>query len=204
MPCGGQGRCGRCAVIVQDGTGVRRRSTLRLTSDDLDAGYALACQTVVEGDAVVTIPPQEEIERRLVTDKTAIQVTLPFIYDPVQHQPMHLVPVELDPPDMVDQTDDWSRLKRAVATTSDVSDLTADLPTLRRLGTVLREHNWGATAVIEMDTWDRPNGSHRLVDLLRGVEPRRDGIGIEVGAGLGLVACSHGICRRSWRTPRPV
>ena len=68
MPCGGQGRCGRCAVIVEDGAGVRRRSTLRLTSDDLAAGYALACQTVVEGDAVITVPPQEKIERRLVTD----------------------------------------------------------------------------------------------------------------------------------------
>jgi uncharacterized 2Fe-2S/4Fe-4S cluster protein (DUF4445 family) len=166
MPCGGQGRCGRCAVIVQDGTGVRRRSTLRLTSDDLDAGYALACQTVIEGDAVVTIPPQEKIERRLVTDKTATKVTLPFVYDPVQHQPMRLYPVELDPPDIGDQTDDWSRLKRAITTTADVSELTADLPTLRRLGRVLREHNWAATAVVEMDTWDHPDGSHRLVDLL--------------------------------------
>jgi len=166
MPCGGQGRCGRCAVIVQDGTGVRRRSTLRLTSEDLAAGYALACQTVVEGDAVVTIPPQERIERRLVTDKTATKVTLPFMYDPVQHQPMRLFPVELDPPNMVDQTDDWSRLRRVMATTYDVSDLVADLPTLRRLGTVLREHNWTATAVVEMDTWNQPDGSHRLVDLL--------------------------------------
>jgi uncharacterized 2Fe-2S/4Fe-4S cluster protein (DUF4445 family) len=151
---------------VQDGVGVRRRSTLRLTSDDLAAGYALACQTVVEGDAVVTIPPQEKIERRLVTDKTATRVTLPFVYDSVQHQPMRLFPVELDSPDMTDQTDDWSRLKRVMATTYDVSDLTADLPTLRWLGSVLREHNWTATAVVEMDTWDRPGGFHRLVDLL--------------------------------------
>ncbi|NJN43562.1 MAG: 2Fe-2S iron-sulfur cluster binding domain-containing protein, partial [Anaerolineae bacterium] len=29
QPCGGQGRCGRCAVLVQNG-GIRRRSTLRL------------------------------------------------------------------------------------------------------------------------------------------------------------------------------
>jgi len=166
MPCGGQGRCGRCAVIVEDGVGVRRRSTVRLTADDLEAGYALACQTVVEGDAVVTIPPQEKIERRLVTDKTATKVTLPFIYDPVQHQSMRLFEVKLDPPEMADQTDDWSRLKRFVTTSYDVSDLTADLSTLRRLGGILREHGWAATAVVEMDTWDRPDGSHRLVDLL--------------------------------------
>lgn len=191
MPCGGQGRCGRCAVIVQDGAGVRRRSTLRLTSDDLAAGYALACQTVIEGDAVVTIPPQEKIERRLVTDKTADKVTLPFIYDPVRQQPMRLFPLTLDPPSMADQTDDWSRLRRAmvgarlpllarwdpasdnwlhlkeaVDTTREITDLVADLPTLRRLGPALREHNWTVASVVEMETWDHPDGPSRLVDLL--------------------------------------
>ena len=165
MPCGGQGRCGRCAVVVQDGAGVRRRSTVRLTSDDLAAGYALACQSVVEGDAVITIPPQEKIERRLVTDKTAGKVTLPFVYDTIQHQPMRLFSLELDPPDMADQTDDWSRLKRALSTNYDVSDLTADLPTMRRLGQVLREHNWTTTAVVELEIWDH-SSSPRLVDLL--------------------------------------
>ena len=53
-----------------------------------------------------------------------------------------------------------------MTTTYDVSGLSADLPTLRRLGTVLREHSWAATAVVEMDSWDRHNGSPRLVDLL--------------------------------------
>ena len=52
VPCGGQGRCGRCAVIVENGQ-VRRRSTLRLSPADVAQGYALACQTVIEGDARV-------------------------------------------------------------------------------------------------------------------------------------------------------
>ena len=63
QPCGGQGRCGRCAVLVESGT-VRRRSTLRLSSSDVEQGYALACQTVVEGDLRIAIPPQEKIERQ--------------------------------------------------------------------------------------------------------------------------------------------
>ena len=50
---------------------MRRRSTLRLSAEDVAAGYALACQTVVEGDAWVEVPPQETIERRLVTQKAA-------------------------------------------------------------------------------------------------------------------------------------
>ena len=72
QPCGGQGRCGRCAVIVDDArSAVRRRSTIRLSNEDVAAGYALACQTVVEGDAWITVPPQEAIERRLTTQKVA-------------------------------------------------------------------------------------------------------------------------------------
>ena len=170
MPCGGQGRCGRCAVIAQNGLGIRRRSAVRLTPTDLEAGYALACQTVVEGDAVITIPPQEKIERRLVTDKTAVKVTLPFGYDLAQHQAMRLFPLQLDPPSMADQTDDWSRLKRTMATVYGLSNLTADLPTLRGLGAALREHNWTVTAVVELDTWDRPAGPPRLVDLVKAVD----------------------------------
>ena len=73
QPCGGQGRCGRCAVQVTEGT-VRRRSTLRLSPTDVDQGYALACQTVVEGNVAIYVPPQEKIERRLTTDRVVAEV----------------------------------------------------------------------------------------------------------------------------------
>src|SRR5512134_2971650 len=70
QPCGGQGRCGRCTVIVDNARSViRRRSTVRLAPEDIAAGYALACQTVIEGDCWVTVPPQEAIERHLTTQK---------------------------------------------------------------------------------------------------------------------------------------
>ncbi|MEN6393283.1 MAG: 2Fe-2S iron-sulfur cluster binding domain-containing protein, partial [Anaerolineaceae bacterium] len=59
QPCGGQGRCGRCIVQVKSGN-VRRRSELHLTPEDLEEGFVLACQTVVEGDVVLAIPPQEK------------------------------------------------------------------------------------------------------------------------------------------------
>ncbi|MGB9586300.1 MAG: 2Fe-2S iron-sulfur cluster-binding protein, partial [Anaerolineales bacterium] len=41
QPCGGQGRCGRCIVQVLDGQ-VRQRSSLRLSKEDIEAGYTLA------------------------------------------------------------------------------------------------------------------------------------------------------------------
>ena len=114
QPCGGQGRCGRCAVQVTGGS-VRRRSTLRLSPDDVAQGYALACQTVIEGDAAIYVPPQEKIERRLTTDRVVADVTVPPDYEYLQHQTVRRIHLELTPPSMDDQTDDWGRLQTACA-----------------------------------------------------------------------------------------
>jgi uncharacterized 2Fe-2S/4Fe-4S cluster protein (DUF4445 family) len=166
MPCGGQGRCGRCAVIVEEGA-VRRSSTQRLSPDDVAAGYALACQTFVEGDVTVLVPPQEKIERRLREGKRADRVALPFPYD-LHEQPLRKYTVTLEPPSLQDQTDDWSRLQRVLARRYDLQGLQASLSVLRKLGPVLREGEWTVTAVVELDTWDRPDGPPRLVDVLPG------------------------------------
>lgn len=166
MPCGGQGRCGRCAVIVEEGA-VRRLSTGRLSSDDIERGYALACQAAVGGDLVVTVPPQEKIERRLETSKRASKVELPFSYS-VHDQPLRKYVVTLDPPSLQDQTDDWSRLQRELSRRYDLEDIQASLPVLRRLGPALRDGDWTVTVVVELDTWRCREGPPRLIDVLPG------------------------------------
>ena len=72
----------------------------------MDAGFALACQTVIEGDAAILVPEQEKIERRLVTDKTARKVAAPFAYDYTRDQSVRAFFVTLDPPTLDDATDD--------------------------------------------------------------------------------------------------
>jgi uncharacterized 2Fe-2S/4Fe-4S cluster protein (DUF4445 family) len=181
VPCGGQGRCGRCAVIVREGA-VRRRVTLRLSADDLAAGYALACQTVIEGDVTIEIPPQERIERRLTTEKSARRVQVPFDYEWRAHQPIHRYFAPLTPPTLDDQTDDWARLQRELARQHDLRGLTADLPALQKLGTTLRAADWSVTAVVEIDAWDRPDGPPRLIDILPGDQSEQNwGIAIDIG-----------------------
>lgn len=164
MPCGGQGRCGRCAVIVEQGP-VRRLSTGRLSADDVKTGYALACQTTIQGDLVVTIPEQEKIERHLDTSKRAERVELPFPYD-VQDQALRNYVVTIEPPSLQDQTDDWSRLQRELSRRYDLDNVQASLPVLRKLGPALREGDWTVTVVVESDTWQRPDGPPRLIDVL--------------------------------------
>jgi uncharacterized 2Fe-2S/4Fe-4S cluster protein (DUF4445 family) len=168
IPCGGQGRCGRCAVVVEDGDSrVRRRSTMRLSAADTAAGYALACQSVVLGDLAITVPPQEEIARHLVTEKTAVAIQPPAGYN-VADQPLLALFLALNPPDLGDQTDDWSRVQAALSRDYRLQGLTADLSLLRELGATLRAADWEVTAIVETDAWDRPDGPPRLVDLLPG------------------------------------
>lgn len=183
QPCGGQGRCGRCTVLVTSGT-VRRRSTLRLSAEDVAQGYALACQTVVEGDVMVVVPPQEKIERRLTTDRTVAEVTVPPGYDPYRVQTIRRVTLTLNPPSVDDQTDDWSRLQIALRQQAGVGEVHISLPLLRRIGMVLREGEWRVTAILDSQSWDCPGCPARLIDLLPGhVSPDEPlwGVAIDIG-----------------------
>ncbi|MBI3958091.1 MAG: DUF4445 domain-containing protein [Chloroflexi bacterium] len=191
MPCGGQGRCGRCAVLVeQNGAnpGVRRRSSLRLSAADVAQGYALACQSVIEGDGSIVIPPQEKIERRLTSDRTAAAISLPYTYDPGQDQPLRAFFVALSPPTMDDQTDDWARLQRALRQEHGLERVTIGLDGLRKLGRTLRAAEWQVTAIVETDTWDDPDGAARVVDVLAGDRTERLlGAAIDIGTTSNVV-----------------
>ncbi len=176
VPCGGQGRCGRCAVVVQNGH-VRRRSTIRLSAADLQAGYALACQTVVEGDVEVLVPPQEEITRHLTTEKTAAKISVPFEYDWRVHQTVVKYFLQVDPPSLADNTDDLSRLERELSRCCDIRGLYAPLSVLRTLAHTLRDADWRVTVVL-----DRGGVHPRIVDVLPGDQtPSLYGAAVDIG-----------------------
>lgn len=184
QPCGGQGRCGRCAVQVMAGS-VRQRSTLRLSAEDLAQGYALACQSVVEGDVTVRLLPEETLERHLTTDRVAAAVTVPAGYDPLRDQPIRRVALTLTPPSMDDQTDDWSRLQTAVRQQTGIEQLQISLPLLQQIGPVLRAGDWQVTAVIETNPPNlMSNILPRLIALTPGPVPDNTplwGAAIDIG-----------------------
>ena len=162
QPCGGQGRCGRCAIKVSSGN-VRRRSTLRLSEQAIEEGYALACQSVIEGDAEIYIPLQEKIERNLTTDRVAAEVTVPADYDYNTVQTFKRIPLTLNPPSMDDQIDDWSRVQTALRTQANVDKVNVSLNSLRYIGKMLRDCEWKVTAILETDP---SGGPARLANLL--------------------------------------
>ena len=170
QPCGGQGRCGRCAVKVEEGN-VRRRSVLRLSANDIAQGYALACQTVVEGDCRISIPPQEQVKRRLTSEQEMAEIEVPEGYDPARDQTIRRFNLSLDPPSMEDQTDDWSRLEVALRQVLDYGKLTAGLPVIRALGPALREGAWEVTVVVRIEDGEVPGRRVQLLDVQPGHLP---------------------------------
>jgi uncharacterized 2Fe-2S/4Fe-4S cluster protein (DUF4445 family) len=183
QPCGGQGRCGRCALQVTKGD-VRRRSTIRLSKEDLEGGFALACQSVVESDIHIAIPPQEKIERLLTSDRTAVEITVPEGYNAAQDQVIQAIPLSLTPPDMSDQTDDWARLTTGLRQQAGIEQVQASLGMLQRIGAVLRTGDWEVTAILDMHSLESHQEPPRLIELLPGKElipPPLWGAAIDIG-----------------------
>lgn len=179
QPCGGQGRCGRCMVRIVDGA-VRRRSTLHLSEEDIAQGYTLACQSVVETDVQVFVPPQEKIERRLTTDRVLKAVRVPEGYDFSTSQSVRRVNVEIAPPSLDDQTDDWSRLQTALMVQHGLEQVTGSLSFIQRMGRTLRDGDWSVTVIFEQ------KGEHcgHLIDIRPGFSGNHDpvlGCAIDIG-----------------------
>ena len=147
QPCGGQGRCGRCAVQVTQGD-VRKRSTLRLSDEAISQGYALACQSVIEADAAVYIPEQEKIERNLTTDRVVAEISVPDGYDFSLSQNIQRYNLRLAEPSMDDQTDDWSRVQTTLRQQHKLENVTCSLSLLRRLGEALRKGDWQVNVIL--------------------------------------------------------
>jgi uncharacterized 2Fe-2S/4Fe-4S cluster protein (DUF4445 family) len=133
-------------------------------------GYALACQSVIESDVSVSVPPQEKIERLLTSDRTVAEVIVPEGYDFWLDQTIRRVPMTIPPPDMSDQTDDWSRVKTALRQKVELESVEISLSGLQSIGKALRQDDWQVTAILDLRRWDCPDCSPRLIDLRPGLE----------------------------------
>jgi uncharacterized 2Fe-2S/4Fe-4S cluster protein (DUF4445 family) len=168
QPCGGQGRCGQCAVQVTSGN-VRRRSTMRLSAEDVEQGFAIACQTTIEGDLTVIVPPQEKIQQHLTTGQSAADVSVPSGYDHLQDQTVQRIPISLKLPSMEDQTSDWARLKTALLHETGLSEIIVSLSVLQNLPEILREGDWKVTAVMYVEDGIKSGGTGEVIDMIPGL-----------------------------------
>ncbi len=189
LPCGGQGRCGRCRVRVEHGA-ISHRRGVRLTSAEQEEGWALGCQAVIKGDAVIFVPEQEQVGIEFITktvgaERIALAAEFGGEVDPSVRR-AHLT---IEPPSLDDQTTDWDRLLRQLSRQHGIQSVTASLSMLRTLGRDLREADWHVTAVLEMgDPGSDPCAQPRLVDLLPGDQTDLCyGVAIDIGTTSNVI-----------------
>jgi uncharacterized 2Fe-2S/4Fe-4S cluster protein (DUF4445 family) len=152
-PCAGQGRCGRCRVRITDGD-VERRSNAGLATAEIIDGWAVACQTYAgEGPIEVDVPERRKEKVRPHGHAVAEPESLPITCDYIQNPAVKRFALDIDPPSLADQTSDFDRLRRALRQQHGIEELRAELPVVRRLGTVLRHASWKVTTALEMRDW---------------------------------------------------
>jgi uncharacterized 2Fe-2S/4Fe-4S cluster protein (DUF4445 family) len=66
--CGGEGVCGKCRVIIESGT-VQGGISERLSDEDLQKGYRLACQSLVKEDITVRVPVESTVDASVLNVK---------------------------------------------------------------------------------------------------------------------------------------
>jgi uncharacterized 2Fe-2S/4Fe-4S cluster protein (DUF4445 family) len=182
QPCGGQGRCGRCAVKVTKGK-VHRRSTMRLSAEDITGGYALACQSVIDGDASIFVQTEEKADRRLTSDRVTNGLVVPAGYDFHQSQAIRRCNLVLTPPSLEDQTDNWSRLQTALAVHYGLEKVSCSLHVLRQLSQVLQEGNWQICVLVEQASLEEP-ARGRVIEIRAGLSEAADpvwGCAVDIG-----------------------
>ncbi|MHC4179179.1 MAG: ASKHA domain-containing protein, partial [Planctomycetota bacterium] len=138
QPCGGQGKCGKCRLLVSRGACQPSQAELdALSADELRAGFRLACQSSVRGPTFVDVPPTSLPASHQKILARSQQAPL-AVADPVVHKQY----VELPPPDRGDDDPDLLRLEEVIG------PFEVGLELLREIPARLRQTNFRGTAVL--------------------------------------------------------
>ena len=163
--CGGDGYCGKCKVIIDEGQFQSRPTTL-LTPDEIRENVVLACQSKVLSDMTVTVPKSHALDAgQILMDTDAhrfselagkVQAGV-FKFDPLVRK----LCVEMSVPTVHDNTADHERLYLAIRDQIDAPIMQTGFRILQGLSRLLVEANYkvavtigrrgGTTEVIEVE-----------------------------------------------------
>ena len=150
--CGGKGNCGKCKVIIKEGTVESGKSRSFLSAEEAGRGYALACLTRVKSDLLVEIPPESRMQakHKIATGaKTEELQRLMAKAGGCLESRISRVFLELSPPTLDDNIPDFERVRRALDGAGfDASHLHMNYLVLKKLPHVLREGEWKTTVSV--------------------------------------------------------
>jgi uncharacterized 2Fe-2S/4Fe-4S cluster protein (DUF4445 family) len=163
--CGGDGYCGKCKLIIDDGHFQSRPTTL-LTQDEIQNNIVLACQTKILSDMTVTVPKSHALDAGQILMDTDTQRFSAlagdvkegvFKFDPLVRK----ICVEMSPPTVHDHTADHERLYLGIREQIEAPIMQTGFRIMQRLSRTLRRENYrvsvtigrrgGTTEVIEVE-----------------------------------------------------
>lgn len=153
--CGGEGVCGKCRVIIEDGQ-VEGGITEKLSSEDVNKGYRQACLSTVKSDLSVRIPVESAIDASVLNMPPSPRHTArikEIELDELKDKGLFVPPVEkryleLPEPTVHDNLPDVSRLVSFLKARYDEHRLVVELPVIRKISEVLRKDGFKVTATL--------------------------------------------------------
>jgi uncharacterized 2Fe-2S/4Fe-4S cluster protein (DUF4445 family) len=168
--CGGEGVCGKCRVMIEQGT-VEGGISEKLSQEDRDSGYRLACQAIVKGDLVVRVPVESAMDasalRMQMTPRKSAHIRV-MNFDELKEKGLFVPPVEkiflqLPKPTPQDNLPDITRLISYLKLKHDEHRLDVALSVIRKIPDAIREKDFEVTATLMRPVRDA--GKTRLINV---------------------------------------
>jgi uncharacterized 2Fe-2S/4Fe-4S cluster protein (DUF4445 family) len=171
--CGGEGVCGKCRVLIEDGT-VEGGISEKLSGEDQQRGYRLACQAVVKSDLVVRIPVESTIDPSVLILQAVPRRTAhirEMNFEELKEKGLFVAPVEkiyleLPEPTAQDNLPDITRLISFLQLEHDEHRLDVTLAVIRKIPRVIREDGFRVTATLVRPV--RDVGKTRIINVQPG------------------------------------
>ncbi|MBT8334065.1 MAG: DUF4445 domain-containing protein [Deltaproteobacteria bacterium] len=201
--CGGEGVCGKCRILLEEGM-VSEGVSERLSQEDLENGYRLACLSRISEDVTIRVPVESAIDRsvfdkRVTPRRTARIKQMDF--ESLKEQGLFIPPVEkiyleLPLPDAQNNMPDVTRLIEYLKLQADEHKLELTLPVIRKLPAILREHDFKVTVTLVRPV--RDDGKTQITNVQPGDTTSENyAIAIDVGTTTiyaQLIDLSNGAC----------
>jgi uncharacterized 2Fe-2S/4Fe-4S cluster protein (DUF4445 family) len=185
--CGGEGLCGKCRVIIEEG-GVEGGISEKLGREDQEGGYRLACQSLVKSDLVVRIPVESvvdtEVLNRRITPRRKARIR-EMNLEQLKEKGLFVPPVEkkylqLPPPTSQENLPDVTRLISFLKAKHDEHRLEADLSVIRKIPEAMRDQDFKVTATLVRPV--RQDGKTRIINVQAGDTASRSyAIAMDIG-----------------------
>ncbi len=185
--CGGEGVCGKCRVLIEEGK-IDGGVSEKLSSEDIEKGYRLACLARIKSDLTVRIPVESDIDVSVLNLQSTPRRTAKIEQmnlDDLKEKGLFVPPVEkkyleLPPPNAEDHLPDVTRLISFLKLHHNESRLQLTLPVIRKIPDILRENDFKVTATLERPV--REGSKTRITNIQPGdTTDRNYAIAMDIG-----------------------